>query len=150
MIRFEQVDNSHEWLERCRPLFEESYAEVMEGTGIPRPDINLDALKALDAVGMTMAIVALTSENEVVGYTLSYAVPLFMYGGFVVMNNESMFVKPEHRGTTSMRLIRETEKAAAGRGASRMVWHLRPGTRAEELFRRRKYQNFDNAWSKEI
>ena len=139
-----------EWLERARPLFEASYQEVMLHVGIPKPEINMPVFRQLDELGFALALVALTTEDEIVGYTLSYMVPLFLYGGMNVMNNESLFVAQEHRGRASLQLIRETERAAKARGAARMQWHALPGTKADGLFARLGYKNFDSAWSKEI
>ena len=149
MIRLVEVDPV-EWLERARPLFEASYYEVMQGVGIPPPQIDMDTFTKLVEMEMALAVVALTAEDEIIGYTFSYLVPLFLYGGMKVMNNESLFVRADHRGITSVRLIRATEVAAKARGAARMQWHTRPGTKAEGLFSRMKYHNFDNAWSKEL
>lgn len=149
MITITEIDPV-EWLERARPLFEASYYEVMHGVGIPPPQIDMEMFTKLVEMDMALAMGAIDAYGEIIGYTFSYLVPLFLYGGVKVMNNESLFVRKDHRGITSVRLIRATEMAAKARGAARMQWHTRPGTKAEELFSRMQYHNFDNAWSKEL
>lgn len=139
-----------EWIDRARPLFEESWRENMEQKGLPPPEVDMRVFNTLEDAGMLVALVALTNSDEIVGYTISITVPMFLYGNHVVMNNESIFVRKDHRGITPLRLIRATEQAAKARGASRMLWHSMPGTRAEDLWRRLGYETFDTVWTKEI
>lgn len=139
-----------EWIERARPLFEESWRENMQSKGMPPPDVDMKVFETLESAGMLLAVVALTNAGEIVGYTISIMVPMFMYGNHMVMNNESIFVRKDHRGTTSLKLIRATVQAAKARGASQMLWHSMPGTKAEDLWRRLGYETFDTVWTKEI
>ena len=139
-----------EWLERARPLFEESWRENMAPKGMPPPDVDMRVFQALEDASMLVALVALTNSDEIVGYTISIIVPMFMYGNHVVMNNESIFVRKDYRGTVPLKLIRATVQAAKARGASKMLWHSMPGTKAEELWPRLGYETFDTVWTKEI
>jgi hypothetical protein len=69
----------------------------------------------------------------------------------IVMSNEGIFIRKEHRGSIALRLIAETERIAKDRGATRALWHTYMDSRADNLFSRLPgYRVYDKPYSKEL
>lgn len=68
----------------------------------------------------------------------------------IMAANDALYVDPAHRGITGARLIKNAEREAARRGATRVLWHTRSGTKLHAAMERHGYTPADIVMMKEI
>lgn len=100
---------------------------------------NIDLLCALVADGC-MFVLGVFDGETMVGYS-SASVSQHIYSTEIVCcASDALFILPEYRKTSAgARLIIETERAGAHRGANRMLWHTRAGTSLAAVLEKRGY-----------
>lgn len=143
--------NAAEYLPATAPLMREHWLEVAKDTGVPEPQVNPAIINALQAAGALVTLGVFDDDNTMVGYSLNVLGPPIDFANMIVMQNEGIFVRPEHRGRIALRLISESERIAKERGATRAIWHTYMDSRADALFSGLPgYRAFDHPYSKEL
>lgn len=90
-------------------------------------------------------------DDVLVGYSSALITPHTYNPSIVCCNSDALFVRRAWRPRgVGARLILETERVAAEKGASRMLWHTRAGTPLAAALERRGYQPADVIVMKEI
>ena len=102
-------------------------------------DLDLDGgrIQALQDAGVAIALAAFDGD-KVVGYSTAYISPHTFNPRIICCLTEALFVDPEYRKcSAAYKLIRETERVAAQRGANRVLWGTRAGTKLADTLMRR-------------
>jgi GNAT superfamily N-acetyltransferase len=83
---------------------------------------------ALEATGLFFALAA-WDDDQLVGYSGNFIGTHLHYSALRFAGNDVLFVAKDHRKSPlGLRLIRETEREAARRGARLVMWHSKQGT----------------------
>lgn len=105
--------------------------------------------RVLEESGALFTLIA-KDGDELIGYSCNLISTNLHYADLVYVHNDLLFLRADHRGTTGLRLIRETEDEARRRGARLIVWHAKPGTVLDKLLLRRGYRVQDVLYMKEL
>ena len=122
MLHIREI-NACDYLAEAAPMAIEHWKEVAQGTGVPEPYLNPESINALHDAEALVTLGVFTDDDELVGYSLNLIGPPIDFGNMIVMSNEGIFIRKEHRGSIALRLIAETERIAKERGATRALWH---------------------------
>ena len=138
-------------LAEAQPLMLDHWEEVAKATGVPEPYIDPVQLAALEDAGATVTVGVFDDAGALVGYSLNLIGPPIDFANTLVMQNEGIFIRKEHRGRIAVKLIAESERIAKERGATRALWHTYMDSRADDLFSRLPgYRVYDRPYSKEL
>lgn len=148
MIDFREVVPS-QYIDQAMGMAYAHWREVAKDTGYPPPELDIDQLPILERAGLAFAICPF-DVNVMIGYSLVIIAPCFNFKGIRLAVNEGLYVMPEYRGITSLKLIRATEIAAKRRKANKMQWHAYAGTNAAQLFEKLGYNGNDVLFTKEL
>lgn len=108
------------------------------------------AYRALEDSGALLALIAYR-DGEIVGYSINFIGPHLHYSGLRYAHNDALFVRPDLRGSRlGIRLMRETERRAAQKGARLMMWHAKPDSALERILPRMGYVVEETAFCKEL
>jgi GNAT superfamily N-acetyltransferase len=136
-----------EHIGQVQDLLAENWAE----TGFDfelQPDV--ETVQRLQAAGLLFVLAAFDG-HEMVGYSSAMVAPHTYNPALIFCNSDALFVRRAWRPRgVGARLIIETERVAAARGAVRMLWHTRAGTPLAAALERRGYQPADVIVMKEI
>ncbi|SDC69463.1 Acetyltransferase (GNAT) family protein [Massilia sp. PDC64] len=136
-----------EHIGKVQHLLAENWAETGFDFDL-RPDIEM--MRRLQDAGL-MFVLAAFDGDEMVGYSSALISPHTYNPAIVCCNSDALFVHRAWRKTSAgARLIAETERVAAEKGASRMLWHTRAGTPLAASLERRGYTPADVIVMKEI
>lgn len=127
-----------DFLEMALPLLAEHREELATDKArmILAPDH--ETYLALDGLGRMLTI-GVFKDDALIGYSANIIAPHLHYSGLTVCQNDVLWLRPEWRvGRLGLRLIRETEERARGRGADMMVWHAKPGTSLNAIMTARR------------
>lgn len=150
MLQIREI-NASEYLDRAAPLALEHWEEVAKATGVPKPYLDPKCIDALQQAGALVTLGVFDEAGEMVGYSLNLIGPPVDFANMIVMQNEGIFIRKDHRGKAALRLISESERIAKERGATRALWHTYLDTRASDLFSRLPgYTVYDRPYSKEL
>ena len=141
-----------EWLPVVEPLIRAHWNEVALNKGVMVLKPNVALYADLEAADRLVAFGAFDGD-ELVGYAVTILQPSHLhYADLFIASNDVLFVLPEHRGASraGYRLIAETERACADRGARLMLWHAKPDTALQKLMPRLGYGVQDVIYSKEL
>ena len=131
-------------------LFREHYDEVARNKRVMvlKPDwLRYKALEQMDSLLMLAA----WKDSMLVGYAASFIVTHLHYSDMLYVQNDVLFVAREHRNSRlGMRLIRETERIAADRGADLVMWHAKEATALAQILPRLGYGVQDIVFSREV
>lgn len=145
MVRIEIV-NPAEYMLNVMPLLRDNWAE----TGFDFEfNPSVEAYQRLYDAGFLFALAAFDGD-EIIGYCAMTVIPHMHNPDVVFASNDALYVRPDHRGITSVRLIKAAEVEAKQRGASRFLWHTRAGTPMAGMLERRGYKPVDVTVMKEI
>jgi predicted GNAT superfamily acetyltransferase len=112
------------------------------------PDVEM--VRRLQDAGL-MFVLGAFDGDELIGYSSALVSPHTYNPAIICCNSDALFVRRAWRKTTiGARLIVETERVAASRGAVRMLWHTRAGTPLAAALARRGYSPADVIVMKEI
>jgi GNAT superfamily N-acetyltransferase len=145
VIRFELV-NRTDHMDSIRELMEANWAET--GFDFPFNPSARMYQAAVDA-GVMFVIMAFDGDS-IVGYCSMLVHPHLHNPAMIMASNDALYVDPAYRGITGARLIRNAEQEAARRGATRVMWHTRAGTKLHSAMARRGYKPADIVMMKEI
>lgn len=87
--------------------------------------------------------------DEIVGYSVNIISRNLHYADVVMCQNDVLFLKPDYRtGPNGLRLIRETERLAKGRGCHMILWHAKSDTQFMAILRKLGYRVQDVIYSR--
>lgn len=136
-----------EHIGKVQHLLAENWAETGFDFDL-RPDVEM--MRRLQDADL-MFVLAAFDGDEMVGYSSAMVAPHTYNPALIFCNSDALFVRRAWRPRgVGARLIIETERVAAERGAVRMLWHTRAGTPLAGALERRGYQPADVIVMKEI
>lgn len=105
--------------------------------------------QALEAADKLFALAA-CEDGEPVGYSVNLVDRTIHYE-LVSCYNSALFVHPDYRVTPlGLRLMAETKRAAAERGATLMLWHAKPGSQLDKLLTRKRLKVQDIVYQEQL
>lgn len=136
-----------EHIDAIRHLLVENWAETGFDFDLA-PDGTL--MQRLQDAGILFFLAAFDGD-QIVGYSSAMVAPHTYNPSIICCNSDALFVRRVWRPRgVGARLILETERVAAEKGACRMLWHTRAGTPLAAALERRGYQPADVIVMKEI
>jgi len=136
-----------EYIGKIQPLLAENWAETGFDFDL-RPDGSM--MQRLQDADLLFVLGAF-DDDVLVGYSSALISPHTYNPSIICCNSDALFVRRAWRPRgVGARLILETERVAAEKGASRMLWHTRAGTPLAAALERRGYQPADVIVMKEI
>lgn len=131
-------------------LLQQQVAELASHKHLMELNPDMETYEAMEGAGCLLALFAYDGE-EIVGYSANFIVPHMHYKDLLMCQNDVLYVDPDRRnGSFGLRLIQETERLAAERGARFITWHAKPNTRLEVLLPRLEYRTQEVVFSKEL
>ncbi len=89
--------------------------------------------------------------DRIAGYSTAFVYPHHFNPAILHCSSDALFVDPAYRQSAMPgRLILATEAMARQRGAHRITWHTRAGTRLAAMFEKRGYLPADVCMMKEL
>lgn len=132
------------------PLFADHYDEVALHKQVMRLKPDWLRYKALEQHDSLLILTAWV-DGMLAGYAVSFVLTHLHYSELLYAANDVLFVAKEHRQSqVGLRLIRETERVAQGRGCRLVTWHAKEGTALEGILPRMGYGVQDILYSKEL
>lgn len=92
---------------------------------------NASYYRALEAMGGCVAFGAF-DDDVIVGYVVMIVIQHQHYD-FKYGHHDTLFVRPDVRGSLGIRLMQRAREAAKALGARHIVWHAKPGSMMEKL-----------------
>ncbi len=141
----ELKDVSH--LQGMGDLFAQNWAE----TGFDfETKPNFEAIERLIGLGFMFILIAV-SDDKIIGYSSAMVTPHLYNSEIVFCNSDALFVLPDWRKySVGARLKIKTEQVAKERGAVRMLWHTRAGTKFADTLGNHDCEPADIVWMKRI
>lgn len=136
----------------AREMFREHWEEVAKLKHLMVLSPNWDRYGQLAVAGVLLAIAAWEGPR-MVGYSANVITNHLHYRDLVVCQNDVLFVAQSHRkSSVGLRLMRETERLAAERGAKLVLWHAKPETTLDRMLGREGsgYSVQDIIYAKEL
>lgn len=135
------------YIERFMGMLQENWAE----TGFDFPLIpDIEAMDRMQQAGLLFVLGAFCGD-VLVGYSSAMVAPHTYNRDVIMCASDALFVlKPWRPSSIGARLILATEKVAAERGATYMLWHTRAGTPFAESLTKRGYEAADTVVMKRI
>lgn len=138
------------YLETLEDLFQQHYDEVYGGSNPYPLDLNWEQYRTIDEVGMGLGLFAYY-DDIIVGYSVNILAPTFHSKNVSSCTNDALYVDPVFRDTPlGLRLIKETEKEAAARGANVMLWYAPLDSSLEKILQKKKYRAWECIYSKNL
>jgi hypothetical protein len=124
---------------RERALLEAHWQEIALNKDVMELAPRHEVYDSLESSGALLTLGAFSGEH-MVGYSATVILPHLHYGNLIYATNDVLFVAKAHRvGTLGLRLIHETERLSAQRGARLMLWHAKEGSALDLMLGRRKH-----------
>ncbi len=108
-----------------------------------------EVYERIEAAGALLSLGAFI-DDELVGYSIGILDTNLHYGDLVVLQNDLFFVSLEHRARLGLRLMNETERLAAQRGARMVLWHAKQGSPFASILDRKGYRVQDIIYSRVV
>lgn len=147
---------SVECVERATELVRAHYDEIARNKGVMVLDPDWTAYRAMQEAGK-LAVLGAWSGDELVGYSILIITPHLHYRGLLMVHNDVLYVRPDHRGSRAgLALIRGSERLAAqakartGFAKCMLSWHAKPDTALNELMPRLGYSVQDIIYTREV
>lgn len=118
--------------EEVQGLISEHWLEVAKHKELMVLDPDWERYQRFTDEGSMFSLV-LRKDGVLVGYSANLLGPHLHYKGLVVAINDVLYVSPDSRGSTALRLMSETRLAAKAKGARAMIWHAKPNTSLSRL-----------------
>ncbi len=110
----------------------------------------IELYQRIEAGGALFAVIAYDGD-QIVGYSVNILSQNLHYAALTMASNDLIFVAKSHRtGRTGIRLIEETERVAAKRGARMMLWHAKENTPLAKVLPRMGCSVQDIIYSREL
>jgi len=131
------------------PLLEAHFREV-GNTAVYQLAPDWDKYQDINHAGNLITLVALTEEDECVGYSVSFLTPHVHYVRQRICYNDVLFVSRDYRtGSAGGRLLNATVAHAREAGATVMQWHAKPNTALDQLLSKRM-PIFEHAYAQSL
>ena len=132
------------------PLIHELMAANWAETGFDFPfNPSAEQYQTLVDAKLMFALAAF-DESRMVGYCTMLVTPTMHNPAIIIAANDALFVDPAYRGVIGGRMIRVAEAEARSRGACRVLWHTRSGTKLHESMAKHGYLPADIVMMKEL
>lgn len=149
-IRYVECDTVTDKIALCEALQEEHWEEIARNKHLMVLSPDIEQYRRLELGGRLFAIIAYVDE-EIVGYSVNILNTNLHYSDLLMASNDLLFVGKAHRaGRMGMRLIQETERVAAKRGARMVLWHAKENTPLAGILPRTGCSVQDIIFSKEL
>lgn len=149
-IRFVELDTVTDQLEAATALREAHYEELATNKKLMVLDPAVRIYERIEAAGNLFVLMAYDGD-KLIGYSVNILATNLHYAGLLMAQNDVLFIAKDYRaGRTGIRLMDETERVAAKRGARMMLWHAKEGTNLDKLLPRRGCLVQDILYSKEL
>lgn len=140
-----------DWLDRAASLYHAHAAELAEFPELDPetypPEPLTPVYVELERLGLLLALGAFKGE-ELVGYCTAFLSKHPHYRDLVVAQCDVLYVDPNARGSTGLRLKTHMERLALERGAVVMLWTARPDTPLEGVLKAQGYKVQETVYSK--
>lgn len=114
--------------DQAAALFQENYLATVQHLGVSGLNFNRDLYLALESQGILLSLAAFFKE-KILGYSVNMILPHPHFTQMKICRNDVFFVTADWRGTRiPLRLLAQTEQAAARRGAEQMSWSAKVGS----------------------
>lgn len=149
-IRYVECDTITDKISMCGALQAEHWDEIARNKHLMVLSPDVAQYQRIEQVGRLFAVIAYLGE-EIIGYSVNIITVNLHYSALVMAQNDLLFVGKEHRaGRVGMRLIQETERIAAKRGARMVLWHAKEDTPLAKILPRTGCSVQDIIFSKEL
>lgn len=133
----------------ARRLAELHWLETEQSFSAQRPELDIEAYRALESIGACIAFAAFNG-GLMVGYVCGFVVR-HMHYNMIVAQHDVLFLHPDYRKSIlGIRLIRCFERAAIEAGAERILWHAKIGSQFERILQRMGCKPEEMIYCKEI
>lgn len=140
-------ESLYEVVEDITPLLPRHSRELTNNRDRVVLDPMWEKYAALEASGDVLHIYTARDDGALVGYAVFFVQAHLHYRSLFPAINDLLWVKPEERGTSGLRLIRFCEQELAA-VADKIVWHSKPDTVLEKLLPRMGYAMEETIWGK--
>lgn len=145
-----RLSNVSEMLANAGELFEEHWDEIALNKQVMVLKPDEARYRAMEQAGSLLILAAWEGE-ALVGYSVNFIINHLHYADLRLCSNDLLFITRSKRaGRLGLKMIRETEKCAAEKGAKLMLWHAKPDTALAVMMPRMGYGVQDIIFSKEI
>ena len=136
-MRIEEI-RPQDLIKQGMSLFDENRTELVSHKDIMPLNPDFAKYTKLEANGV-LDILALYDGPKVVGYSILISTNTMHHKDLHYSESDVIFVSEKYRnGRWGLKLIDETKKLAARRGAEVVAWKAKPGTTLEKILRKRK------------
>lgn len=137
-------------IDAAMPMIMDHIAEIGIYEGI-EVDPDREKYIALDDAGVVIAFGAFLGD-ALVGYCVSFILSTPHSRGLNVCLNDLCYLAPEFRKTSraALDMVRATEQEAKRRGAKKILWNVRLGTKMMKIIPRLGYDLEEMVFSKEL
>jgi len=138
-VEVREIEVTEEWIKQAWGLFEAHREELTTNKALMVLNPDVSTYVSLQKNGSLLALAAFDGDEQV-GYSINIIVRNLHYADVLMCQNDVIFVRDDkRRGTTGLRLLRETERLAQARGADVMLWHAKPKTNLADVLQRLEY-----------
>lgn len=106
---------------------------------------------ALEQAGCFVVFTA-RNDGELIGYSAFFIQPHLHYSSLVVASNDVLFIRPDQRGSTGLRLVKFSEQQIAAMkkdgGELKIVWRAKLNTALESLLPKLGYATEEVSFGK--
>lgn len=149
-IHFVELDTVTDQLAAATALREAHYQELATDKKLMVLDPAVEIYRRIEAAGNLFVLMAYDGD-EMIGYSVNILATNLHYAGLLMCQNDVLYITPSRRaGRTGIRLMDETERVAAKRGARMMLWHAKEQTALARILPRRGCKVQDILYSKEL
>ncbi len=149
-IRFVEYDTVTDQLGIATALREAHYEELATNKKLMVLEPAVAIYERIEAAGNLFCLMAYDGD-ELIGYSVNTLANNLHYASLLMCQNDVLYIAKAHRaGRTGIRLMDETERVAAKRGARLMLWHAKKDTALDHILPRRGCAVQDIIYSKEL
>lgn len=138
-----------EWIDSAWSLLEAHREELTTNKDLMKLAPRREIYERLEAAGALLSLGAFV-DDKLVGYSIGILDRNLHYGDLAVLQNDLFFVGLEHRARLGLRLMNETERLAAQRGARMVLWHAKQGSSFANILDRKGYRVQDIIYSRVV
>lgn len=149
-IRFVECDTITDKIAETAELQRQHWEEVAKNKEVMVLSADTAQYAALEQQGRIFGVLAYDGD-QIVGYSVNFLLINLHYSALLISQNDLLFVAKSHRaGRTGVRLMQETERIAARRGARMVIFHAKEDTPFNQILPRLGYGVQDVLHSKQL
>lgn len=127
-ITFVESDTCTHKIAETSALQREHWDEIARNKHLMVLSPDIEQYRRIEQAGMLFAVFAYDGDR-MIGYSINILSVNLHYSSLLMANNDLLFIAKEYRaGRVGVRLIEETKRLAAKRGARLMLWHAKEET----------------------